>query len=97
MFSRIVPNDIAAAGTNSDSVGWRKDDLKVQGYRENLKTIIQILNMNRNMLNRKNVHPIAYRPGKRIGSGTAYLAINSAICPIFFKKKIPTRHLQFLL
>jgi hypothetical protein len=33
MFIKIVPNPITAAGINSDSVGWRKLALKVDGYK----------------------------------------------------------------
>lgn len=79
MFTSMVPILITKAGMKSDSVGWMNEDLKVSGHQWNRIPIIAVLNMNRKMLKRKMVHPIAYSPGNRNGSGIEYLCV-SVLC-----------------
>lgn len=65
---RIVPRLISHAGMNRLSVGWRIDDMKVDGWNLNLREIIKTLMRKRKMLSRKKKHPIVYRPRKSHGT-----------------------------
>lgn len=64
----IVPTLISQAGMNRLSVGWRIDDMKVDGWNLNLKDMITTFIMKRAMLKRKKMQPMVYRPRKSQGT-----------------------------
>ena len=68
MLSSTVPRETTAAGTNTDSAGRNKDNLNVSGWKWKRKEMHTILTMNKKILNRKKMSPMAVRPWKRKGT-----------------------------